>query len=319
MLKIENLVKIYGTQRALDGLSMQINKGALYGFVGPNGAGKTTTIKILAGLIAADSGGISVDGAEMAGSRHSLTREIGYVPDYFGVYDNLMVSEYMEFFASCYGLEGLVSRKRCDTLLTQVGLEDRRDSYVDSLSRGMKQRLCLARALIHDPSLLILDEPTSGLDPKTRLEVKEIIRELNSQGKTILISSHLLSELSSLCTDIGIIEKGRLVMEGSIEAIMNRVDRSNPILISVLEGRETAMSILRSHGLVQTISLKGKEIAIRFTGDARDEAQLLLQLVDAGVAVYGFYREQGSLESLFMQITSHEEKEVVIREGKPHL
>ena len=187
MLTITDLKKAYGRYHALNGLSMTIKDGALYGFVGPNGAGKTTTIKILAGLLSADSGQVILDGVDARRERQALKGMIGYVPDTFGVYADLKVWEYMEFFSACYGLEGLIARKRCEVLLEQVGLEDRMDQYVDGLSRGMKQRLCLARALIHDPALLVMDEPSSGLDPKTRKEFKELLQELNGEGKTILI------------------------------------------------------------------------------------------------------------------------------------
>ena len=233
MLQIKNLRKAYGKYQALDGLSMEVKEGALYGFVGPNGAGKTTTIKILAGLLAADSGQVLLDGENALGRGRKLKGKIGYVPDEFGTYDNLKVREYMEFFASCYGMEGLVARNRCSLLLEQVGLEDRMDFYVDGLSRGMKQRLCLAQALIHDPPLLVLDEPSSGLDPKTRLEFKELLLELNEQGKTVLLSSHVLSELAQMCSDIGIIDQGKLILSGSIREIMERVDQSNPLIITV--------------------------------------------------------------------------------------
>ena len=209
MLEIRNLKKTFGKFYALNGLDMDIGDGALYGFVGPNGAGKTTTIKIMTGLLEADEGQVLIDGVNVTGGLSQLKLKIGYVPDFFGVYDNLKVSEYMEFFASCYGINGLKARTRYMTLLEQVGLEDKVNFYVDGLSRGMKQRLCLARALIHDPSLLVMDEPTSGLDPRTRFEFKEILKELREQGKTILISSHVLSELSELCTDIGIIDQGK--------------------------------------------------------------------------------------------------------------
>lgn len=317
MLRIENVKKSYGKYRALDGLNMEIKPGALYGFVGPNGAGKTTTIKILAGLLAPDEGRISIDGMDMSTAGQDLKGKIGYVPDHFGVYDNLTVWEYMEFFAACYGIEGLTGRKRCEFLLDQVGLERRRDFYVDGLSRGMKQRLCLARALVHEPKLLILDEPSSGLDPKTRKEFMEMIMEINEQGTTIFISSHVLSELSQVCTDIGIIEQGRIVLGGSMKEILERVDQSNPLLITVYRNAERAMGILRSHSCVRTISIKDNCFAVGFTGDAQDEALLLQQLVDAEVLVNGFTRQQGNLESLFMQIIDHKEQPVLHYEGRP--
>ena len=213
MLTIRNLHKIYGKYHALSGLDMNVADGALYGFVGPNGAGKTTTIKIMTGLLGAEEGSVEIDGTDALGEPDALKGQIGYVPDFFGVYDNLTVGEYMSFFASCYRIDGLVARKRYTALLEQVGLEDKLDFYVDGLSRGMKQRLCLARALIHDPAILILDEPTSGLDPRTRFEFKEILEELKCAGKTIIISSHVLSELSEMCTDIGIIDQGRIWRE----------------------------------------------------------------------------------------------------------
>ena len=299
MLKIENLHKIYGKYHALRGLDMTVKEGALYGFVGPNGAGKTTAIKIMTGLLQAEEGSVLINGKDALADPDQLKSCIGYVPDFFGVYDNLTVGEYMSFFASCYQLDGLVARKRYTALLEQVGLEDKLDFYVDGLSRGMKQRLCLARALIHDPQILILDEPTSGLDPRTRVEFKEILEDLKFAGKTILISSHVLSELSEMCTDIGIIDQGRMILEGNIQDILSRVNASNPLVISVYSNMEKALSILKSHPCV------------RFTGDAQDEAILLQQLIDSDVLVNGFTREKGSLETVFMQLTDHEEERVV--------
>lgn len=317
MLEIRNLKKTFGKFYALSGLDMSIGDGALYGFVGPNGAGKTTTIKIMTGLLEADEGKVLIDGTDVTGGLSQLKLKIGYVPDFFGVYDNLKVSEYMEFFASCYGIEGLRARTRYMTLLEQVGLEDKVNFYVDGLSRGMKQRLCLARALIHDPALLVMDEPTSGLDPRTRFEFKEILKELKEQGKTILISSHVLSELSELCTDIGIIDQGKMVLSGSMGEILRRVNTSNPLIISILGNKEKALNILKSQPCVQTISVKEGNIMVQFIGDEEDEAILLQQLVDAEVMVHGFTREPGSLESLFMQITDHDvEKAVLVHENE---
>lgn len=316
MLKIKELVKTFGNFRALDGLDMEIPDGALFGFVGPNGAGKTTAIKIMTGLLMPDSGTVEINGVDAIRDRKSLKTQFGYVPDDFGTYDNLKVCEYLEFFASCYGMEGLKARTRYMTLLEQVGLEDKAGFYVDGLSRGMKQRLCLARALIHDPSFLIMDEPASGLDPRTRYEFKEIVKELREQGKTIFISSHILAELSEMCTDIGIIEQGKMVLKGSMTDILSRVNVSNPLVISVYSNMDTAISILKSHPCVQTISMKNDSIMVGFMGDRQDEALLLQQLVDADVLIHGFMREQGNLESLFMQITNHEdEKAVLLHEG----
>ncbi|HBD01518.1 MAG TPA: ABC transporter ATP-binding protein [Lachnoclostridium sp.] len=312
MLEIKDLRKKFGKFHALNGLDLNIPQGSLYGFVGPNGAGKTTTIKIMTGLLFADSGRVMIDGTDVSGGLNELKMKIGYVPDFFGVYDNLKVNEYMEFFASCYGIDGLKGRTRYMTLLEQVGLEDKVNFYVDSLSRGMKQRLCLARALIHDPLLLVLDEPTSGLDPRTRFEFKEILKELKEQGKTIFISSHVLSELSELCTDIGVIDQGKMILSGSMEEILRRVNATNPLIISVLGNKDKALTILKSQPCVQTIAVKDEDIRVNFIGDDQDEALLLQQLVDAEVLVHGFYREQGSLESLFMQITDHDKEKAVL-------
>ena len=313
MLEIRGLRKKYGNFQALDGLDLEIPKGELFGFVGPNGAGKTTTLKIVAGLLAPDEGEVRIDGVDAVRNNKALREKIGYVPDFFGVYDNLKVSEYMEFFASCYGIEGLMARKRCGLLLEQVKLEDKAEFFVDGLSRGMKQRLCLARALIHEPDLLILDEPASGLDPRTRVEYTTMLKELREQGKTLMVSSHMLSELSELCTSIGIIEQGRMVLQGSMSQIFERVNSSNPLLISIFSNKEKALARLKSHPCVQTISVKEDEIKVGFIGDRQDEAMLLQQMIDADVMISGFMREKGSLETLFMQITGHEGEKAVLK------
>ena len=312
MLEIRDLKKNYGKYQVLNGLDMTVPDGSLFGFVGPNGAGKTTTLKIMVGLLEADGGTVSYDGFSF--QEKGWERHVGYVPDFFGVYDNLMVWEYMEFFASCYGLEGLKARKRCSALLEQIGLEDKEEFYVDGLSKGMKQRLCLARALIHDPEVLILDEPMAGLDPRTRFDFRETLKDLSDQGKTIVLSSHVLSELSELCTDVGIIDQGRMALTGSIRDILSQVNSSNPIVITLFGGgTDVALSILKSHPSVHTITVKGREIVVRFSGDEQEEAVLLQRLVDAGLLVSGFTREKGSLESLFMEITDRDEERTVLR------
>ena len=255
---------------------------------------------------------VEICGKDALRFREEAKDQFGYVPDEFGMYDNLKVREYMEFFASCYGLSGLMGRKRCEELLDQVKLSDRADFFVDSLSRGMKQRLCLARALIHDPGLLILDEPTSGMDPRTRMEFKEMLKELCAEGKTILVSSHILSELSQMCTDIGIIDAGKIVLSGNMAEILQKVNDSNPLLIRICGESRTAIGILKKDPRVQTIAIRDEDIIVNFHGNRQAEAELLYSLMEAGIPVSGFIREQGDLESIFMQITSHDKGKVVL-------
>lgn len=314
MLKINDLKKAYGNYHALNGLDLSVGEGSLFGLVGPNGAGKTTAIKIMSGLLIPDGGDVTIDGFDVVRQPDKVKELIGYVPDSFGIYENLTVKEYMEFFASAYGIGGLTARKRCMNLLGQVGLEDKTDFHVDSLSRGMQQRLCLARALIHDPKILIMDEPTSGLDPRTRYEFKELIRELHDAGKTVLVSSHILSELSQMCTDIGIMENGKMILCGDMEDIMARIEGSNPIRITIMDGVRDAIAIMKRNPSVKTISQNGRQFLLNFDGTREDEASLLEQLIGAGIPVREFVREPGSLETYFMQITDHTEEKVIMED-----
>ena len=211
MLVLDGLTRYYGSFLALDHLSLTIHDGELHGFVGPNGAGKTTTMRILATLLKPTEGTAALDGVDVAGHPREIRRLMGYMPDFFGVYDRLKAWEYLDFYARCYGFGQKERRRMTDSLLELVNLTDKRDSYVDVLSRGMKQRLCLARALIHDPRLLILDEPASGMDPRARAEMKGILRTLKDMGKTVLISSHILSDLEKLCDYIAFLHQGQLL------------------------------------------------------------------------------------------------------------
>lgn len=311
MLEIKNLVKSYGQVQALRSLNLDIAQGELFGFVGPNGAGKTTTIKILAGLLCPDSGTVYIDGQQMTCGAAELKDKIGYVPDYFGVYDNVRVFEYLEFYAAAYGITGLLARRRYMELLDMVGLNGREESYVDSLSRGMKQRLGVARALVHDPRLLILDEPASGLDPRTRQEFIAMLKNINQSGKTILISSHILSELGEMCTDIGIIEHGQMVLRGSLFDILAMVNSSNPLEIQVYQNLPEAVAFLRRHSLITHVTIDGNRISAGFSGGQMEEAHLLKQMIEAGILVGSFHRRQGGLESVFMQITGDRQERVV--------
>ncbi len=307
MVEIKNLCKRYGKFVALDSLNLSIKKGELFGFVGPNGAGKTTTMRIISGLLPADGGEASVAGIDIYKDPVGLKRKIGYMPDFFGVYDNLKAIEYMEFYASIYGIVGNSAKKICMELMELVNLQDKADFYVDTLSRGMKQRLCLARSLVHNPELLILDEPASGLDPRARFEMKGILKNLHDMGKTIIISSHILSELAQMCTTIGIIDKGRMIVKGSMDDVVKHLKTSNPIRCHIVENLETAIRIIKENPLVKNLSIDGLDLAVNFDGIESDEAALLEELIRNGVRISSFVRESADLEEAFMEATAKKE------------
>mgnify|MGYP000888372281 FL=1 len=309
MLKIENLVKTYGRFTAVDHLNLDLTQGDIYGFVGPNGAGKTTTMRIAATLMKADSGDVWVGGINAMEHPVQVRGKLGYMPDFFGVYDNLKVREYMDFYGSCYGLSRQERMVRTGELLELVELQKKKDNYVDSLSRGMKQRLCLARSLIHNPGLLILDEPASGMDPRARIEMKGILRALKEMGKTILISSHILPELAELCTHIGIIEKGKMVYSGEVGDIMRRITGKTWLKIEVLSDVEKAVRILREQPSTGEIQAEGQTLEVGFSGREEDLAELLRILVAGEVPVVSYAREEGSLEEVFMEVTKGYEDE----------
>jgi ABC-2 type transport system ATP-binding protein len=307
MLKIENLCKNYGRFQAVSNLNLHIPKGEIFGFVGPNGAGKTTTMRIICGLLDATSGEVSVDGIDAIKRQKELKQKIGYMPDFFGVYDDLKVMEYLEFYASIYNIRGSASKKVCSDLLELVDLTDKRDFYVDSLSRGMKQRLCLARSLVHNPELLVLDEPASGMDPRARVEMKEILRTLKSMGKTILVSSHILPELAELCTSLGIIEKGSIIMSGTVQEITRKVYHSQTIRIKVIEKTDDAVRILQEYPDVDGVEIvRENEIEAAFNGDEHFMNVLLVRLIQAQIPVVSFSRMDGNLEDIFMKVTGSE-------------
>ena len=310
MVDIVNLTKYYDGFAALDNLNLHIDKGEIFGFVGPNGAGKTTTMKIMCGLIKATSGELLIDGVNVLKQSADVRRKIGYVPDFFGVYDNFKVIEYMEFYGSMYGMSRQASDEMADRLLELVDLSDKREEFVDVLSRGMKQRLCVARALIHDPELLILDEPNSGLDPRARVEMKDIMKKLRELGKTVVISSHILPELSEMCTSIGIIDHGRIVSSGKVDDIMAQGHAEAPVKIrgyilglSGHEALDRISVIIRERFSVDRITEKDGELIVYYHGDRESDAELLRSLVDNGVHVHQFVREKENLESLFLEIT----------------
>lgn len=304
MLEIRNLYKNYGSFQAVCDLNLSIQKGEIFGFVGHNGAGKTTTMKIIAGLLTATSGSITVNGIDAIHKNKEIKHMIGYMPDFFGVYDNLKAIEYMEFYASMYGITGSVAKETCRNLMALVNLSDKEDVYVDSLSRGMKQRLCLARCLVHNPELLLLDEPASGLDPQARFEMKEILKNLGSMGKTIIISSHILPELADMCDTIGIMKRGRMLLHGSVEDILTHAQSGGTTLdIRVLTNQETAVRILKEDPHVHKVSIREGELSVNYSGTEMDLAQLMRVLIINNVLISGFQKEKGNLEALFLEVT----------------
>ena len=306
MISAEDLTKVYGGRTALDHVSFEVPEGEIFGFVGPNGAGKTTTLRILAALLEPTSGRASIDGSDVAQNPARVHTRIGYMPDFFGVYDQLTVAEYLDFYAACYRQPKERRVKIIGELLELIGLTDRRDQLVDTLSRGLKQRLCLARALVHDPVVLLLDEPASGLDPRARVEMREILKELRGMGKTIIISSHILPELTELCTMIGIIDHGRMRAVGSVQDVIRGLSADRRLRITVVGAREPAIAILEPLESVRHVDVANGAIEATYEGDDSTAADILQALTAGGVKVSAFSQVDGGLEEAFMRATSED-------------
>ena len=304
VIAVEGLVKRYGRVAALDGVSFSVPSGAIYGFLGPNGAGKTTTLRILATLLLPTQGQAWVAGEDVTRDPASARRHIGYMPDFFGVYDDLTVREYLEFYAQAHGVHRSRWRRTVDDLLELVDLGHKRDEFVETLSRGMKQRLGLMRCLVHDPDVLLLDEPASGLDPRARVEMREVLKEIARMGKAVLISSHILPELEDLSTEVGIIHRGRMVASGPVESILGQLGGGRVLEVRTLEKAEEAGSILEGLAGVRDVLVLGEEGLVRAacSADAAGQAAILGALVEAGVPVVSFNAVQ-HLEELFMALT----------------
>lgn len=303
MLQINNLVKTYGKFTAVDNLCLTIEKGSIFGFVGPNGAGKTTTMKIMAGLMKATSGSISVDGQDIISNARLMKEKIGYMPDFFGVYDDLRVVEYMDFYAGTYYIPYEKREDLINNLLEIVDLSHKKDAYVDGLSRGMKQRLCLARSLIHDPEILILDEPASGLDPRARVEMKEVLKQLCQMGKTIIISSHILPELAEMCTEIGIIDKGKIVAQGSVNEIMKHISKERIIYAKPLSDVDALVKILREQINVKEVFINSEDVEFEYSGNDEELSDILSSIISSGIKLLAFKEKEGNLEEIFMTLT----------------
>ncbi|SES01649.1 ABC-2 type transport system ATP-binding protein [Gracilibacillus ureilyticus] len=310
MIEIVNLTKHYGSFTALDHLNLSIEKGTVFGFVGPNGAGKSTTFSILATLLAPSEGTAYINGIDVTKDPKQVRKLIGYVPDFFGVYDKFKVHEYLDFYGASYGIPNEERKAVIPQLLELVNLTDKTDSYVDLLSRGMKQRLCLARALIHDPELLILDEPASGLDPRARVEMRGILRELKNMDKTIIISSHILPELSEICDELGVIENGQLIAHGNVRQIENQLQAQKVLQVKVTENIEHAVSFFEDDPNVLEITRDEQDdmlLQLSYQGTEEDQVALLKKAVEHGLAILTLSQKQTNLEDIFMEITKGDE------------
>ena len=304
MIEVSHFTKRYGDFVAVDDLSFSIGKGEIFGFIGPNGAGKSTTIRFLATLLRPTAGEGRVAGFSVTSEPMSVRRVIGFMPDDFGVYDGMKVWEFLDFFAVAYEIPRSYRKKIIGEVLELLDLSHKKDDYVNGLSKGMKQRLCLAKTLVHDPPVLILDEPASGLDPRARLEMKALLNELKQMGKTILISSHILSELADFCTSIGIIERGKMLAAGSIQEIQQQIRSHRVIKVRVLgDQTDRAAGMLRDDPSIRTVETFDHTITAEFEGQDPDMARLLGGLVGSGIVVQSFAEEPLSLEEVFMMIT----------------
>jgi ABC-2 type transport system ATP-binding protein len=305
MIETRDLTKMYGDLYALNRLSIKLERGDVYGFIGPNGAGKTTTMRILATLLNPTWGEASVCGYSIYNGAKEIRRLIGYMPDFFGVYDDMKVIEYLEFFAAAYRIKGPERRKKCDQVLDLVDLGYKRDALVTSLSRGMTQRLGLARVLLHEPQVLLLDEPASGLDPRARIEMRGLLKELRNMGKTILVSSHILPELADICNKIGIIERGKLLFDGDVESAIRRVRQHMVYDVAVTDGVDgSAKTQLESHPDVLKVEFKDHDIMRVTLNDGVNDGSFIADtLVKNGFRLKMLREEEIDLEDVFMAIT----------------
>ncbi|MBI5961412.1 MAG: ABC transporter ATP-binding protein [Chloroflexi bacterium] len=308
MIETQGLVKRYGKLIAVNDLSLRVPRGAIYGFVGPNGAGKTTTMRILTTLITPTSGDAHVAGYSVTKFPREVRRAIGYMPDFFGVYDDMKVWEYLDFFAACYEIPERDRPNLINDLLALVDLTHRREDMVEKLSRGMKQRLSLARTLTHDPEVLILDEPASGLDPRARIEIRELLVEMARMGKTIFFSSHILADVAEICSHLGIIESGQMVAQGTVAEIRRQLMPTREITITLLDKVDEAKATLSEiEGVTNVRDLPEehgrKRIKVDFGGDDSGMSALLQKLSSQGIPVVHFSEETRDLEAVFMRAT----------------
>jgi len=303
-IDLRNITKRYDKLTAVDNLSLALGPGEIFGFIGPNGAGKTTTIKILATLLEPTTGTAFVDGINVVENPDAVRARIGYMPDTFGVYDEFKVWEYLDFFAAAYKVPKGDRPGLIDLVLDLTNLSNKKDAYVEGLSRGMKQRLCLARTMVHNPKVLLLDEPASGLDPRARIEIRDLLKELRNLGKTIIVSSHILPELADFCTSVGIIEKGKLLVSGPIDSLIGDNLGARVLEIKVpAEDKATASKVLTPLTGVRNVAERGEFLDVQFDGGIDAQNDLLLALITAKVRIVSFGEVQTDLEAVFMNLT----------------
>ncbi len=303
MIEITKLTKRFGNLTAVDKLDLHIGAGDIFGFIGPNGAGKTTTMRILVTLMEPTSGTATIDGLDVRKKGKEVRRRVGYMPDFMGVYDDLKVFEYLEFFAAAFGIEYRKRKAIVEGVLELTDLVSKQAAAVDSLSRGMQQRLGLARVLIHDPKVLILDEPASGLDPRARIEIRELLRELKRMGKTIMISSHILSELEEICDRIGIIEHGQLVFGGTMDEIRPKLGIQSKVRVKVLGDDDRATELLTALPQIQQVEKVGDYLSVTFHEGEQTDGVIARTLVTGGVDLVYLQPEQLKLDDAFLKLT----------------
>jgi ABC-2 type transport system ATP-binding protein len=303
VIRTHNLTKKYGDQFAIQAIELDLAAGDLFGFIGPNGAGKTTTMKILATLLDPTYGEAYVCGHSIYRDPKEIRRLVGYMPDFFGVYDDMKVIEYLEFFAAAYRINGAKRREVCNEKLDLVDLAFKRDAYANTLSRGQTQRLGLARVLLHEPQVLLLDEPLSGLDPRARIEMRAVLRRLGQQGKTIMVSSHILPELADMCNKVGLIDKGVMDVNDTVVEVLRRVRERIRLHIGVTGSLDAAAKLLEHSDLVETVAVNHDQLMVTLKKGIEDYTDLSPLLIQAGHKIKLFREEEINLESAFMALT----------------
>jgi len=303
MIETRKLTKSYGRLIAANEITLKLEEGDVFGFIGPNGSGKTTTMRMIATLLDPDYGECYVCGKSIYTHPQEIRRLVGFMPDFFGVYDDMTVLEYLEFFAATYRINGSARRKVCEEKLELVDMSFKRDAMVSQLSRGQTQRIGLARTLLHEPQVLLLDEPASGLDPRARIEIRRLLKRLGELNKTIIVSSHILPELADVCTRVGMIEKGNMIVDGYVADVMREARKAILLFIRVTERHEEAARLIEQHDLVESLSMNGETIVTRLVPGVEDYSGLPSALIEAGFKLREFREEDVNLETAFMELT----------------